>query len=216
MMTTTEAFAPPSYARVAHFADAPIEEVRFLLDHALGQEGFAVLAEMDLADVLNRSLDEHRRPYFVLEVSHAKLAEEGLAISWEGGLLLPCRICVWQQGKDVAVATLPASRVVLALGRPHLDQVAREIEERLERVFARLSGPTPTAFDVPAPTHPALLGLDPDELAVLRDAAQRQIQVLLAEAAGTESHSLQRAIARNIDQLEALSRKLSHQARTHA
>jgi uncharacterized protein (DUF302 family) len=210
METTTEAFVSASHARVVHLAEVPLAEVRFRLRQALGLQGFAVLSEIDLADHLNRSLDQQRAPYVVFEVSHPKLAEEALAVTLEGGIVLPCRICLWQEGRDIVVATLPASRVVEALGYPHLIAVAREIEARLEHAFDRLSEPGPAARDIPEPVPQAatIQGLNADELAVLRDAAQQQMRALLVEGAGTESRVLQHAIAKNIDELEAVSRKL--------
>lgn len=204
-----ETFAPPSHARQLHLADVPLAEVRFRLANALGQEGFAILSEIDFADLLNRRLDEDHDPYFTYEVCHPKLAAQALAVAADAGLLLPCKVCVWQEGNGVTVATLPPSRLAEALGREHLDEVAREAEDRLERVFDRLLGPTPAACAVPPRAAAPLPKLDVEELAVLRDAAQRQIQALMSEVAGTESHALQHAIAKNIDQLEGIVRKLA-------
>jgi uncharacterized protein (DUF302 family) len=208
----TDTFNPPSLARTVVLDDAPIDEVRFRLAHALGQEGFSVVSEVDFGDLLNRRLDKDRDRYFTYEVCHPKLAEEALAVASDAGLVFPCRICVWKEGNQVTVATLPSSRLATALGRPHLDEVAREAELRLDRVFERLAGPQPTACEIP-PTPPVTLPkLSNDELDTLREATQRQIQTLLAEVAGTESHSLQHAIAHSISNLESISRKLADTA----
>jgi uncharacterized protein (DUF302 family) len=206
---TISSFAPPSHARTVRLVDVPLAEVRFRLVQALGQEGFAVLNELDLADLLNRRLDEHRDPYFTYEVCHPKLAEDALAVSADAGLLLPCKICVWHDGHAVVVATLPPSRLATALGRQHLDAVAGEAEERLERVFDRLNAPAPAAFEIPPRASTPLPALSTEELLALREATQNQIHALLAESAGTESHSLQHAIAKSIDHLENVARKLA-------
>jgi uncharacterized protein (DUF302 family) len=210
MQSTIESFTSTSKARIDRLEGVPLAEARFLLPHALGQEGFTVLSEIDFADSLNRSLDERRSPYFVFVVSHPKLAEEALAVSAEGGLLQPSQICLWQEAHEVVIATLPASRVVEALGQPHLAGAARQIEDRLARVFQRMTQPGPTAFDVPPRTarKVSVPALDTEEVALLRDAAEQHCRVLLAEAAGTESHPLQHAIAQNISRLEAVCRKL--------
>jgi uncharacterized protein (DUF302 family) len=206
--TTTETFVPTSNARALRIRDVPMEEVRFRLAHALGQEGFAVIAEIDFADLLSRRLDVQRAPFFTYEVCHPKLADEALSVSGDAGLLLPCKVCVWREGTEVVVATLPAGRLVAALGRPHLDDVARQADERLERVFARLTGPTPVRVEIPGrpTTAPALTA---NEVTVLREAVQRQIHVLMSEVAGTESHALQHAIAQTIEQLEGIARKFT-------
>ena len=203
-----ESFAQPSNARVLRVDDAPIAEVRFRLAHALVREGFEVLNQSDFADLLNRRLDAEHEPYFIYEICHPVLAEKAMAVSPEAGLLLACNVCVWQEGRDVVVATLPPSRLASALARPHLDGIVREVEERLERVFERVSGPAPEACEIPV--RPAAPGpaLSVEELDTVREAVQRQIQTLQAEVAGTESRALQHAIARTIEQLEVAARKL--------
>jgi uncharacterized protein (DUF302 family) len=207
--TSTDTFNPPSHARTVVFDDAPIEEVCFRLAHALGQEGFAVISEVDFGDLLNRRLDKDRDRYFTYEVCHPKLAEEALAVASDAGLMFPCRICVWKEGNQVTVATLPSSRLAKALGLSHLDEVARQAELRLDRVFERLAVPQPAALEIPSSAPVALPKLSSDELNTLREATQRQIQTLLAEVAGTESHPLQHAIAHSISHLESIARKLA-------
>jgi uncharacterized protein (DUF302 family) len=205
--TTIETFVPTSNARTLRVQNLPIEEVRFRLDHALGQEGFSIIAEIDFADLLNRRLDVQRTPFFTYEVCHPKLADEVLSVANDAGLLLPCKVCVWQEGTEVVVATLPAALLTAALGRPHLDEVARQVDERLARAFTRLTGPAPAAYEIP-PRPATTAALNTAEITVLREAVQRQIHALMSEVAGTESHALQHGIAQTIAQLEAIDRKL--------
>jgi uncharacterized protein (DUF302 family) len=209
MQTMRTSVMITSKARTASFPEVAAADMRARVWHALGQEGFNVVAEVDLADTLNRRLDGvDRPPYVIVEACHPELADAALSVAPDAGLLLPCRICVWKDGNGAAVATLPPARLVAALDRPHLDQVAAEMEVRLDRVFGRLSRPAPPlpTQKPGSPSPGAALG--PADLELLREAALARAQALLAEAAGTESHPLQHELAQTIDKLEAVARKL--------
>ena len=77
-----------------------------------------------------------------------------------------------------------------------------------EVVVATLPGPAPAEVEIP-PLPAAAPALNATEVAVLREAVQRQIHALMSEVAGTESHALQHGIAQTITQLEGIARKLA-------
>jgi uncharacterized protein (DUF302 family) len=209
MQTMRTSVMVTSKARTASFPDVAAADMRARVWHALGQEGFTVVAEIDLADTLNRRLGGvDRPPYLIIEACHPELADAALSVAPDAGLLMPCRICIWKDGKGTAVATLPPARLVAALDRPHLDRVAAEMEVRLDRVFAKLSPPAPPLPTRKAGSPSAGGALAPADLELLREAALARAQALLAEAAGTESHPLQHELAQTIDKLEAVARKL--------
>lgn len=196
-----------SRARTVH-VDAPPAEVRDRLVDALGLAGFSVLAEIDLADILRRRIDVHLTPHFVLEVCRPDFAHRALSVASDASLLLPCRIGVWAEGTGTTVGMIPPTRLLTALGREHLDAVARDAEERLDEILAALLKPghRPVRHDPPAPI--AAVSLSQTERSTVVEALRQRIQALLVEAAGTEKHDLQHALAQNIEQLETAIRKL--------
>lgn len=199
----------PSHAFTIHLPDVGPTEVRERLLGALGRAGFSVLADIDLQDILRRRIDLHIEPHFVLEVCRPELAGRALAVSSDASLLMPCKIAVWAEGPGTMVGMLPASRMVEALGRDHLDQVAAEGEQRLQSVLQELWKPAPR---LPRPAAPAAspgFTLSEGERATLVEALGQRRQALLVEAAGTEKHDLQHALAQNIEQLEALLTRLA-------
>jgi uncharacterized protein (DUF302 family) len=210
MQTMRMSVRTTSQARTASFPEVTAADMRARVWHALGQEGFSVVAEIDLADTLNRRLDGvDRPPYLIVEACHPELAAAALSVAPDAGLLVPCRICVWKEGNGTTVATLPPARLVAALDRPHLDEVAAEVEVRLDRVFGGL-GRTAPAIPAQRPGSPSTgPALELADLQLLREAALARAQALLAEAAGTESHPLQHELAQTIDKLEAVARKLA-------
>jgi uncharacterized protein (DUF302 family) len=204
----SEIFKAPSQARTKHLPDVTVQEARARLRRALQAEGFSMIADVDLADLLNRRLDEQVEPYFVVEACHPLLAQQALAVAWDGGLLMPTKLCLWKEGSGSTVVSLPSRRLVEAIGRAHLMDVASRVDDRLERVFARLDETVGEASD-PTDTLPAVIDLSPSERTALRDAARYRIDELMREAASTESHPLQHALAQSIDRLEVVARKLA-------
>ena len=75
---------------------------------------------------------------------------------------------------------------------------------------------TPRATATARPQDVYLIKLDGAELTELCEAVHRQVQVLMSEVAGTESHTLQRELAHSIDRLETVARKLDEVARASA
>jgi uncharacterized protein (DUF302 family) len=209
---TIESLAVPSLAHQLRIADVPLAEVRFRMTQALGQEGFTAQAEFDLADFVNRSVDGAHPAHFLYQACHPKLTSEALAIACDASLVLPMTIGLWQEGREVVVAHVPAARLVVALGRAHLAAIAAEVDARLERAFARMSAPAPAACDVPPQPTLSVPPFAQEELEALREATGRQIHALMAEVAGTESHALQHAIARTITKLETIAAKLGKPA----
>jgi uncharacterized protein (DUF302 family) len=204
--SVNESFQPSSQARTAHLPGVPVEEARARLRRALAVEGFSMMADVDLADLLNRRLDERIEPYFVIEACHPLLAQQAMAVAREGGLLMPTTLCLWKEGNGSTVVTLPPARLAQAIGLAHLDPVAGGISERLERVFAHLDEPATVASAEIAAAGP--LELTESERITLLEAARRHIHELLEEVAGTESRPLQHELARTINQLECIAGKL--------
>jgi uncharacterized protein (DUF302 family) len=206
MRTNTETFTMPSLARVLHLPDVPLSEVRARLRGALVREGFAVIADVDLGGLLSRRLDEEVAPYFIIEACHPLVARHALAIAWDGGLLAPTRFAVWKEGDGASVATFAPDRLASALGRLHTAEVSRQLDQLLDGVFEQLEGAS--AGQPMAEQAPAELDLDDAERQALKDATRRHIDELTKEAAQTESRPLQHQMARTIDCLETIARKL--------
>jgi uncharacterized protein (DUF302 family) len=210
MLTTDTIPTPraPSNARIVHIEDVTAEEARNIVLEALGRAGFSVLAEIDLADLLRRRIDLDLEPHFVLEICRAELAGRALAVSSDASLLIPCKIAVWKEGRGAAVGMLPPIQVAPLLGHEHLGVIAAEVEDRLEGVLEAVAKAPPRPHrPTPAPRRQSLI-LDDGERVALVAAVRGRIEGLMAEAAGTEKHELQHELARDVDQLEAILRKL--------
>jgi uncharacterized protein (DUF302 family) len=107
-----------------------VERVTSLLQ----REGFGVLTRIDAHDVLRQKLGVERRPYVILGACRPTLAKDALELEPDVGLLLPCNVVVREDDDgEVTVAFMDPNAVLQLAGR-HLEPLATEARERLERV----------------------------------------------------------------------------------
>ena len=107
--------------------------------NALKVEGFGVLTEIDVREILKKKLDVDFRPYKILGACNPPLAHRALTADSQVGLLLPCNVVV-SQGEEGTVDvsfTDPISMLGIA-NHPDVEPVAQEARTRLERVVETL------------------------------------------------------------------------------
>jgi hypothetical protein len=114
-----KATARPDFARAVRLADTDCTAALAQAKSAFGREGFGVAAEIDFRDALEAKLDKDIGPLWMVEVWNPNLADRALAIDRTAFLLMPCKVAVWQEGKDAVVAsTRPGAEDSCARHRP--------------------------------------------------------------------------------------------------
>ena len=117
--------------------DAAIEKIRA----ALKDEGFGVLSEIDIKEKLKEKLDVDFRRYTILGACNPSLAYKTLQEEMEIGLLLPCNVIVYEadDANKSVVSAVDAKAMLSVVGNnATLDQVASEVNDRLQRVISNL------------------------------------------------------------------------------
>ncbi len=117
--------------------DRAIEKTRA----ALKEEGFGVLSEIDIKEKLKEKLDVDFRRYTILGACNPPLAYRTLQEEINIGLLLPCNVVVYDSDEPAktVVAAVDARAMLSVVGNnATLDQVASEVNERLQRVISSL------------------------------------------------------------------------------
>lgn len=115
--------------------DGAVERVK----GALKDEGFGVLTTIDVRETMKQKLNVDFERYVILGACNPQLAHRALQAEHELGLLLPCNVIVHEHDGRTAVSVVdPAQMLGVVGGRPELQEVAREAEERLRRVVAAL------------------------------------------------------------------------------
>lgn len=139
--TAIEGATTAGYARSVTLAATDAATALVLAKNAFGREGFGVVAEIDFRDTLQRTLDKDVGPYWVLEICNPNLADRALAADRNAGLLMPCKVAVWQAGRDAVVAALRPEVAVGVTGDANLASLAREAERHIERALVHLEAP---------------------------------------------------------------------------
>lgn len=120
----------------ASFVDA-VERTR----HALAEQGFGVLTEIDMKATLKAKLGEEMEDYLILGACNPPLAHRAVEADRQIGLLLPCNVVVRtdpsQQGTVIIDAMDP--QVMMQVSQnPQLGEVADDAARKLRAAIASL------------------------------------------------------------------------------
>lgn len=102
---------------------------------ALGEEGFGILSEIDVAGAFKKKLDLDHRPYRILGACNPHLARQALEADPNIGLLLPCNVVV-QDNEDgsCTVGFMDPVAVMGLVDKAGVEELANDVRQRLERV----------------------------------------------------------------------------------
>lgn len=113
--------------------DASFDEAVERTKAALKEQGFGVLAEIDIQHALKEKLGVEIPRHLILGACNPQLAHRALEAEPEISLLLPCNVVVRERDGRVAVAAIDAERMMSFVGNPALEPIAREANERLRK-----------------------------------------------------------------------------------
>ncbi len=117
------------------------DEVVERVTHALREQGFGVLTEIDVKATLEKKLAVDFRRCVILGACSPSLAYQALKSDPHIGLLLPCNVVVQEMnGGDVGVSVASPGRMLRLAGNPHLRSISEEAESRLRRAIQSLDG----------------------------------------------------------------------------
>jgi uncharacterized protein (DUF302 family) len=113
------------------FEDA-LERVRA----ELAKEGFGVITEIDVKEILARKLKVDFRKYRILGACNPSFAYQALQAEDKIGIMLPCNVIVQElsDGKTEVAAVDPATTIE-TIANPALKEVAEEVRAGLRRVI---------------------------------------------------------------------------------
>jgi uncharacterized protein (DUF302 family) len=105
----------------------------------LRDEGFGVLTEIDVQATVRQKLGEEMPPYLILGACNPPYAHRALGLDPELGALLPCNVAVYVQPDGTTrVSGIDPVAMLSIVGRPDLEPIADEIEEKLERALQKV------------------------------------------------------------------------------
>lgn len=106
---------------------------------ALKKEGFGVLTEINVKEVLKKKLDVDFRPYTILGACNPPLAYKTIQAERMIGIMLPCNLVVQEaEGGKSEVAAVDPLVSMQAVANPQLADTAKEVQAKLKRVIENL------------------------------------------------------------------------------
>jgi uncharacterized protein (DUF302 family) len=102
---------------------------------ALEREGFSVLGELRLDEVMKKARNGGFIKYAVLPAIYPTLAHKAMTVETDIGLLLPSHVIVYEEDGAPTVSVMDPVVAMSMIENPALAIIARELKERLERVI---------------------------------------------------------------------------------
>jgi uncharacterized protein (DUF302 family) len=118
--------------------DFPFHEAIERTRHALANEGFGVLCEIDMKKKFKEKLGVDFQNYVILGACNPPLAFEALAEEIDLGLLLPCNVVVYENESSTAVAVIDAAKMMSVVGHHRLNKTAQKVNEKLLRALENI------------------------------------------------------------------------------
>ena len=105
----------------------------------LKKEGFGILTEIDVQETLKKKLDVNFKKYKILGACNPPFAYRALQAEDKIGIMLPCNVIVQEISEGtVEIAAVDPVASMQAVNNPRLADVAKEIQNKLQRVIENL------------------------------------------------------------------------------
>lgn len=104
---------------------------------ALGDEGFGIINEIDMAKTLKEKIGIDFRPYRILGACNPQLAYEALQLEDKVGTMLPCNVIVQQlPSGSIEVAAIDPVASMTAIDNDELKEAAERVRDKLRAAIA--------------------------------------------------------------------------------
>ena len=105
---------------------------------ALGESGFGILTEIDVAATMKKKLDVYMAPYLILGACNPKMAYQAIGIEPRVGAMLPCNVILREIEGGVEVSAIDPVASMQAIDNPALHAVAGQVRDLLAKVVAAI------------------------------------------------------------------------------
>ena len=105
---------------------------------ALGESGFGVLTEIDVAATMKKKLDVEMTPYLILGACNPTMAYQAIGIEPRVGAMLPCNVILRAVDGGVEVSAIDPVASMQAIENPALHAVAGQVRDLLAKAVAAI------------------------------------------------------------------------------
>jgi uncharacterized protein (DUF302 family) len=105
---------------------------------ALGDSGFGILTEIDVAATMKKKLDVEMTPYLILGACNPQMAYQAIGIEPRVGAMLPCNVILRAVDGGVEVSAIDPVASMQAIDNPDLHAVAGQVRNLLAAAVAAI------------------------------------------------------------------------------
>jgi len=117
--------------------DAAFDETIDAVTDALSEEGFGVLADIDMQAAFRNKLDKEYARYRILAACNPPLAYDALDVDFELGALLPCNVVVYETDEgETGVSVVDPRELMSIIDDDDLEPIVEDVANRLEAALA--------------------------------------------------------------------------------
>ena len=120
-------------------ASGTVAETVQKLTEELKKKSFGVLSNIDVRKIIKEKLGEEMDSYVILDVCNPKHAKKALDAHKEVGLVLPCKITIFEDRGKVWVSLYKPTEAIAVLGFEDLKPLAEEVEKELSETIMKVS-----------------------------------------------------------------------------
>ena len=116
--------------------ESAVEKVK----ESLQQEGFGVLTEIDMHEIMKKKLDVDFRKYKILGACNPPLAHRALQSEDKIGTMLPCNVVVQElDNNSTEVAAIDPYASMQRIDNKELKEIALTVKEKLATIISNLN-----------------------------------------------------------------------------
>ncbi|MFQ5905701.1 MAG: DUF302 domain-containing protein [bacterium] len=117
----------------------PFEEAVARVTESLKKEGFGILTQINVKEILKKKLNVDFRKYLILGACNPPHAYQALQLEDKIGLMLPCNVVVQEGDEGVTeVSAVDPVASMQAIDNPGLNDVAGKVQAMLRSVIDNL------------------------------------------------------------------------------
>jgi uncharacterized protein (DUF302 family) len=114
----------------------PFEEAVEMLGRELSKEGFGILCDIHVHDIMKQKLHTEFRKYRILGACNPAYALRALESEDKIGTMLPCSFIVQDWGDETEISVINPVEAMQHVDNEKIKTIAAEISKILERVLA--------------------------------------------------------------------------------
>lgn len=121
--------------------EQPFEEVVTKVKEALAANGFGIVAEVPMSNILRDKIGVEIEDQVILGACNPRMAHKALSVEPSIGLLLPCNVVVRRSAGVTVVEAINTSTMVDITENEAMSSVADEVGGSLQAALDMLRGP---------------------------------------------------------------------------